>query len=145
MLRTPAFFLFALLLQQRHCNLASPEAIKGMAEDMLHPYFPNARVIANPQQQALIAFTCTQGVGPQLVAQLQQYIATDRTIVEKLSWVQLADGFSPLLGGAHYKYLLLGFDGGWVRYDIDTRQIATLGMAPQALQAYKQVCGFTSQ
>ena len=138
MLRTPALLLFALLLQQRQCSMVSPEAIKGRVEDALRPYFPNAQGLANPQTQAIIGFTCTQGMGQQFVEKMQAYIAADRQINQQLGMVQ----FAPLLGGAHYRYFLLGFDGGWVRYDMDAHQVATLSMTPQALQSYRQTCGF---
>jgi hypothetical protein len=131
------FVLFALLLQQR-CNMASPEAIKGKVEDALRPYFPNARGMVNPQTQAIIGFTCTQGMGQQFIEKMQTYIATDRQIHQQLGMVQ----FAPLLGGAHYRYFLLVFDGGSVRYDIETQQVATLTIAPQVLQIYRQTCGF---
>jgi hypothetical protein len=77
-------------------------------------------------------------MGQQFVEKMQAYIATDRQITQQLGMVQ----FAPLLGGAHYRYFLLGFDGGWVRYDMDAHQVATLMMTPQALQAYRQTCGF---
>jgi hypothetical protein len=137
----PAFFLLALLLPQRQCSVVSPDGIKGKVEEALRPYFPNARGQVAPQQQAIIGLTCTQGVGPGFVAQMQKYIATDREINQQLSLVQ----FAPLLGGAHYRYFLLGFDGGWVRYDLDAHRVDAISMTPEVLQEYRQTCGFSSQ
>lgn len=91
-----------------------------------------------PQQQAILGFTCTQGVGADFVAKIAAYIATDRKINQELSYVQ----FAPLLGGAHYKYYWLVFDGGFVRYDLDTHQIEAFNATPQVFQAYRQACGF---
>jgi hypothetical protein len=130
--------VFALLLQQRGCNMASPGAIKSKVEDSLRPYFPNAQGLVEPQQQAIIGLTCTQGMGQQFVEKMRVYIATDRVINQQLGMVQ----FAPLLGGAHYRFFLLGFDGGWVRYDMEAHQVATLPMTAQALQMYRNTCGF---
>jgi hypothetical protein len=138
MLRAPAFFLFALLLQQRQCSMVSPDAIEGQVEQALRPYFSNARGRAIPQTQAIFAYTCTQGVTPEFVAKIAAYIGGDRDINQKLNMVQ----FAPLLGGAHYRYFLLGFDGGWVRYDLDAHKISVETMRPLALEAYKKACGF---
>jgi hypothetical protein len=138
MLRAPAFFILALLLQQRQCSMVSPDAVKGKIEESLRPYFPNAVGQVAPQQQAIIGFTCTQGVGPGFVAQMQKFIASDREINQQLSLIQ----FAPLLGGAHYRYFLLGFDGGFVRYDMDAHRVDALNMTPQVLQSYRQTCGF---
>jgi hypothetical protein len=85
-----------------------------------------------------MGLTCTQGVGPKFVEEMQKHIASDREINQQLSYVQ----FAPLLGGAHYRYYLLGFDGGWVRYDLDAHRVDTMSMTPQVLQAYRQTCGF---
>ncbi len=117
--------------------MASPDAIRGKVEDALRPYFPNARGQVNPQQQAIIGFTCAQGVGPGFVAQMQKFIASDRAINQQLSLIQ----FAPLLGGAHYRYFLLGFDGGFVRYDMDAHTVDATIMPPALLQGYRQTCG----
>ncbi len=134
----PAFFLLLLLLQQRQCNIFSPEGLKGKIEDALRPYFPNARGVIAPQQQTLMGFTCVQGVGSEFVAKVAASIVADRKTIQDLSYIQ----FAPLLGGAHYKYFWLVFDGGFIRYDLDTRQIAAFNSTPQVLQAYRQTCGF---
>ena len=140
-MRHTAIVLFALLLQQRQCSMVSPDAIKAKVEEALRPYFPNARGQVAPQQQAIIGLTCTQGVGSAFVAQMQKFIASDREINQQLSLIQ----FAPLLGGAHYRYFLLGFDGGWVRYDLDAHRIDALNMTPDVLRGYRQACGFSSQ
>ncbi|MGA2882190.1 MAG: hypothetical protein ABSG13_24830 [Bryobacteraceae bacterium] len=62
---------------------------------------------------------------------MQKFVATDREITQQLNLLQ----FAPLLGGAHYRYFLLGFDGGWVRYDMDAHTVDTVNMTPEALQA----------
>ena len=94
-----------------------------------------------PQQQAIIGFTCTQGVGPSFVAQIAAYIAGDRKINQDLSQVQLV----PLLGGPHYRYFWLVFDGGFVRYDLDTHRVDAFNTTPEVLQGYRRACGFSSQ
>lgn len=135
------FLLFPLLLFQRQCNMASPDAIKGKVEEALRPYFPNAHGLILPDQHIIAGLTCTQGVGMGLVTKMQVYIAGDRQINQELGMVQ----FAPLLGGAHYRYFMLGFDGGWVRYDMDGHLVDSVTMTPQALQAYRQVCGLAPQ
>jgi hypothetical protein len=136
----PAVFLLALLLQQRECGLVSPDAIKGHVEDALRPMFPNARSQADPQHQAILAFTCAQGVGPDFVAKLVPYLAGDRDTNQKLQW----GGLALSVGGAHYRYILLFFDGGWVRYDLNTHGFDAFNMTPAVLQGYRQACGFPS-
>lgn len=117
--------------------MVSPDAIKGQVEDALHPYFPNARGMVDLQHQAIVGFTCTQNVGLDFVEKLVPYLAGDRDINGKLNQVQWA----PLLGGAHYKYFFLFFDGGWVRYDFDAHRFDAFNMTPQVLQGYRQACG----
>jgi|SRR5580693_6116387 hypothetical protein len=138
MLRAPVFFLFALLLQQKQCSMVSPDGIKGKVEDSLRPYFPNARGVVAPQQGTIMGFTCAQGVGTDFVAKIAAYIVTDRKTLQELSYIQ----FAPLLGGARYKFFWLVFDGGFIRYDLDTHQIEAFNTTPQVLQAYRQTCGF---
>jgi hypothetical protein len=137
MLRAPVFFLFALLLQQRQCSMVSPDGIKGQVEQNLRPYFPNARGVVAPEQQTIMGFTCAQGVGTDFVIKIAAFITTDRKINQQLSNIQLV----PLLGGAHYKYFWLIFDGGFVRYGLDTHQIEAFNTTPQVLQVYRQTCG----
>lgn len=141
MRHAPAFFLLALLLPQRQCDLASPQAIQGKVEEALRPYFPNAKGLVEPQQHIIVGLTCTEGVGPELVQKMQGYIAGDRNISQQLSMV----GLAPLFGGAHYRYFMLAFDGGWIRYDMDAHLIGTLTMTPQSLESYRQKCGFSTQ
>jgi hypothetical protein len=137
MRHTQAFLLIPLLFVQRQCGMVSPDAIKGKVEEALRPYFPKAQGVVVPQQQAIMGLTCSQGVGPGLVEKMQTYIAGDREINQQLGMVR----FAPLLGGAHYRYFVLVFDGGMVRYDLDARKVEAVGMTPQALEIYDQACG----
>lgn len=141
MRQAQCLLLFVLLVPQRQCNLLSPEGLKGQIEDALRPYFPNVRAFVDPQRQGMAGFTCTQGLGSDFVLKVQGYMATDRDIQQKLNLIPIAGLFS----GSHYKYFLLGFDGGFIRYDFDTRQIDTLAMNSAALQTYRQTCGFSAQ
>lgn len=140
-MRYAAFALFALLLQERQCSIVSPDGIRGKVEQNLRPYFPNVRGVVAPQQQTIMGFTCAQGVGTDFVAKIAAYIVTDRKTIQDLSYIQ----FAPLLGGAHYKYFWLVFDGGFIRYGLDTHQIEAFNTTPQVLQVYRQTCGFSSQ
>ena len=130
-----------VLLLLRQCDVASPEAIKRKTEEQLRPFFPNARALVLPQRQAIIGFTCTQGVGVGFVSKMQEFVARDPQIKQDMELIRLA----PLMGGAHYRYFLLAFDGGLVRYDLDARRVEGLTAAGLLPSLYEKTCGFQPQ
>lgn len=135
----PAVLLvLALFLPQRQCDIGSPDSIKGQFEGVLRTNFPNTRVVITPQR-TIAPLTCTQGIGYETVKQIGMYIAGDRSKMIELSLL------APVLAGFNYKSILLGFDGGWIRYAFDTHTLDAVPMTPAALQEYRKVCGFSSE
>lgn len=131
-----------LLLPQRQCALASPDKLKEFTEDKLRGYFPNVKVLLIPQSQILVAFTCTQGIGPDLLPKFQQSIAQD----PDLKYMPLVQLGVEAAQGAHYRYFVLNFDSGFIRYDADTQQVSVVKPnTVEQMQIYQHRCGFDSQ
>lgn len=129
--------LFLLAFQQQ-CNLTSPDSVKQVTESHLRGYFPNAVVTPHPEKEVIIAVTCTQGIGPDLLQQLQQHIAQDRDLANKLALAQIAFKAT----GVNYRNILLFFDAGVIQYDLVAHQVAVHPLLPKAIEGYKTTCGF---
>lgn len=141
MLSRPALFLCSLLFVvfQQQCNPLSPDSIKAKAETELHPYFPRAVVIPLPEKESIVALTCTQGDGPELLHALKDHMAQDRSMNDKLVLAQTVLH----VAGARYRYLLLYFDTGVIRYDLSAREISVkYEVPPNDLESYNRHCGF---
>jgi hypothetical protein len=123
------------LLQQKTCKLATPEHIQAEFLTKLTPYFSNAKVeFAQIRgENAIIALTCIQGAGPALVDEALQMLRAQRRAIAQLELV-------PKLGGARYKYIVLGFDSAMIIYDIDSGQMAVGNPTPDYLVGYGGTC-----
>jgi hypothetical protein len=131
-----------LLLPQRQCVLASPDKLKEFTEDKLRGYFPNVKVLLVPTNQTLVALTCTQGIGPDLLPKFQQSIAQE----PELKYIPLLQLGVQAAQGAHYRYFLLFFDSGSILFDGDAQQISVVKPnTPEQMQVYRHRCGFDSQ
>lgn len=134
----PAFalcFALAAIAPQRNCNFGSPEQIGQYVQQALQPYFPNTHAVVIRQSHAILAITCTQGISPQFVDKLKAFIASDADMGQQLAKVNLTG----LLG---YRYFVLGFDGGWIWYDIQNKTVDTRPLPDTYAQQYNQTCGF---
>jgi len=132
-----ALCFVSLLLPQRQCNVASPDKLKEATESHLRGYFPNVKAILLPAKQSVVALTCTQGIGPDLLPKFQQAIAQDQELNKEIPLFQFG---VQIVGGGHYRYFLLYFDSGMIQYDLDAKQISVLGLTEQQLQSYRTVC-----
>jgi len=117
--------------------MASADNIQAKVETALQPYFANARGEVLPKYQTIAGLTCMTGVGQELPAKIAGAIAADKEIMQELNMIQLA----PLVGGANYRYFVLGFDNGMIRYEIPTRQFIVAPPPPGYAEHYRQVCG----
>jgi hypothetical protein len=127
--------LFALF-QQKTCKLATPEHIEADFLQTLTPYFPHAQIQFAQLQgnNSVIALTCVQGAGPALVNEALQMLQAQRSKISQLKLV-------PKLGGARYKYIVLGFDSAVIVYDVDTGQMAAARPPADFLTGYYGACG----
>src|ERR1700683_4940405 len=143
----PTFVLcFALLAvaPQRQCaitSLMSPEVIQDQFQQKINPYFPNAKVSVAPNLHAIVVYACTHGTGEAFVGSIRDFIAADRGINQALGYLQ----FAPLIGGAHYQFLILEFDSGSVVYNLDAKNLAAVPMAANGAQEYTQACGIKNE
>jgi hypothetical protein len=138
------FCLFAVALQQQNCSdsireMRSPEKTKGMVEEKLQPYFPNVKAVMLPEKHAILALTCVQGAGPEFVGKIRDLILNDPETTKPLAMLKVL----PFIGGARYRYFVLGFDNGWVWYDIDNRTVSMPPVQDAYVAGYRQDCGFS--
>jgi len=138
---TLALCCILLLFPQRQCTVASPDKLKEATETRLRGYFPNVKAVLLPAKETIVAVTCTQGIGADLLPKFQQSIAQDQELNRELPWLQLG---VQAVGGVHYRYLLLYFDSGMIQYDLDAKQISVIGLTDQQLQLYRTKCGISA-
>jgi hypothetical protein len=133
------FLILTPLLFQQKCDLrsmTSPEGVQSKVEESIHLYFPNAKAEVLPKQRAILVLSCVQGVSPQFVEKIMNSMAQDPSMTSDLDRLKLL----PYLGGVSYKYFVLSFDGGWIWYDMETRQLDIREMPEQAQAGYQQTC-----
>ncbi|HEV3041886.1 MAG TPA: hypothetical protein VHA33_29245 [Candidatus Angelobacter sp.] len=134
-MRLALLWVMALSLM-KGCKAGSPEQVSQEFQAGLRPYFPNSQVLVSPEQQAIIGITCLRGAGKQLIDSIASEISQNADI-NKLR--DLRD-FGPLLGNPSYKYVLLAFDTGAIRLNVDTWRTDRLAATPQYTAAFNTSC-----
>jgi hypothetical protein len=131
--------LLALLVPQQQCslsNLTSPDSIKQRVESSLQPYFPNAKAEVLPSQGIILGFTCMYGAGPDFLPKIASAIASDKDTLRALSYLPYLS-----LVGVNYRYFAIGFDNGLLRYDVQSKQFATIAPFQGYTEIYRSKCG----
>jgi hypothetical protein len=117
-------------------QLGSPQ-IKSQFEAALQPYFPNARVVMQPQAHVLMGFTCITGAGPQLAIQA----ATE--LQNKMTKNGVTDVATRLfLAAAGYRYIVVGFDSYVAEFDLQSKTAGYKAVGDAGYgQSYRRECG----
>lgn len=118
-------FAFAVLIlfQQQSCDMGGPQA-KQELENGFRPYFPNAVVVLTPDRNWIQVFTCSTGVGNQLITEVSNTFVQSGKYASLRDGMQTAAAFS-IIGRAlsgqkavSYRYFDIGFENGMLRFDL---------------------------
>jgi hypothetical protein len=139
--------LITSFLIQQKCNMAqmagaTPQQIQQKAQEGLRPYFPNAVVQVIPQQQGIVAMTCTKNIGHEMIVQIAQKMP-EIPDVQKLKMLRQWGG---LIGAGTYRRFIIGFEHEAISLEVDRNLQPFLLRLPnqQAYeQEYNQACGFS--
>jgi hypothetical protein len=134
-MRFSIFILLIFALQIRGCDFTGgPARVQKQTEDQLRQYFPLGHAVVSPQQGAIAALTCTQGVGKAAVEEIVKYLETKPGIQRLEQARRLPIKFSP------YRFFVLGFDEYYIRLDADTKQHWILAADSEYRARYSDVC-----
>ena len=123
------------ILQIPSCDLTGgPAKVQKRTETELRQYFPNGRAIVLPEQETIVAVTCTHGLGKPVIELMVKYL-------ENLQGIQqLHDARHWPLKFSPYHFLTLEFEEYYIRLDTDTKQRWLAPSDSQVRLQYKAVC-----
>ena len=139
--------LVASFLMQQKCNLAqmahaTPEQVQEKAQEGLRPYFPDAVVQVVPQQQTIVALTCTKNIGHEMIVQIAQKMPQ----VPDVQQLKTLREWGGLIGARTYRRFVIGFEHEAISLEVDRNLQPYLLRLPDQRayeQGYNQACGFS--
>ena len=123
-------------LQIPSCDLTGgPGKVRLRTETQLQQYFPNGHASVFPEQETIVAVTCTHGLGKPVIEEIGKYLENTRGIQRLQQARDLPLKLSP------YRYFRLEFEDYYIRLDADTRRHWVLPSDHQFRDRYKVTCG----
>jgi len=134
-MRLPLAFVLISFLQVPACDLTGgSENLQKRIEMQLRQYFPNAHALALPEEGAIFAATCTQGLGKPLIERMVAELERERGIQQ----LHLARLFPVKL--SPYRFFVLHFGDYYARLDAETKQYWIVPSGNPDRTQYMQLC-----